>query len=307
MAVHDPAEVPPDAGQERHELADVVQFGADPGDDQGRPDVEQSLQQQYREGQEPVPGQRFTVAEHDDGHDHQGQHELLEFHDDVGQRQRRAGELQRADQRQVVVHDPRADQDRPLGEGKDENADDQIRDVMLHAAVGLEQDAEDQVVDRAVEQRGEYLPDLAEPGVGVHRHVPGGRVGHDEVPALPQLAEVLQQAGPLRAGPQPVLGGQLGQRHSGQRGRGLADAGRVLQASRGGELRTFSHDCEFYGSRPAAPGDPARAVRRARQNPSSSSSSILSDPEQHRKAPAMAGRSRPYRNGALSQVSCVVQ
>ena len=49
----------------------------------------------------------------------------------------------------------------------------------------------------------------------------------------------------------------------------------VLQAPRGAELRTISHDCEFYESRPGAPGCTARAARRARESPSSSSSSIL--------------------------------
>jgi hypothetical protein len=61
-AVHDPAEVPPDAQQERDQLADVLRARADPGHEQRGAHVERSLQQQRREQQQPVPGERLADA-----------------------------------------------------------------------------------------------------------------------------------------------------------------------------------------------------------------------------------------------------
>ena len=65
-------------------------------------DVEERLEQQGRDHQQPVPGDRLARRQHDaDEHDH-GQDHLLKFDDHIGERQRCARELQRPDQRQAV-------------------------------------------------------------------------------------------------------------------------------------------------------------------------------------------------------------
>jgi hypothetical protein len=72
--------------------------------------------------------------------------------------------------------------------------------------------AEDQVVDGRVQQGGEHLPHLAEPGLGVHRHVAGGGEAHDEMAPLPEIFDVPEDGRPRRSLPQAVFGGQGGQR-----------------------------------------------------------------------------------------------
>ena len=56
------------------------------------------------------------------------------------------------------------------------------------AAPGVQQQAEDQVVDRRVQQRRHDLPELAELGLAVLRGQPGGGERGDEVPPRPQAA-----------------------------------------------------------------------------------------------------------------------
>src|SRR5215472_18524443 len=100
----------------------------------------------------------------------------------------------------------------PLREVEHEHAGDQERQVVRDAAVDVQQQAEDQEVDAGVQQRGEHLPELAEPGFGVHRDVARGREGQDEAPPPPELPEVVPYRRPLGARPQAVRDGELGQR-----------------------------------------------------------------------------------------------
>jgi hypothetical protein len=189
--VHDAAEVPGDPQEERDQLADVGQAAAHPGDHQRRADVEQRLQDNYRDQQEPVLRRVLVAADHDDEQHHQADAHLLQLDDHVGQRQRGTGEVQRADELQVDPHHRGGGDDRPLGEGEDEHARDQERRVVRHSLGLLEQEAEDQVVDARVQQRREHLPELAQLRVGVHRHVARGGVAHDEVAPSPQRRDVL--------------------------------------------------------------------------------------------------------------------
>jgi hypothetical protein len=189
-AVHDPAEVPPDPQQERDQLADVLSTGAEPGQDQRCTHIERGLQQQRRDEKKPVRGDRFPGPEHDrEQHQHR-QQQLLELHDHVGERQAGPRKVQRADQRDIRSHHRRADHDRPFGEGKYENPGDQVSDVIVDAAVGLEQDPENQVVDARVKQRRQHLPELAEPRFGIHRHITCRGIRDDEMPPLPHQPEV---------------------------------------------------------------------------------------------------------------------
>src|SRR6266567_633672 len=76
------------------------------------------------------------------------------------------------------------------GEVEDEDPGDEEGQEVRHTAAGVQDDAEDQVVDGGVQQRGEHLPQLAQPGLGVHRDVARGGEAHDEVPPVPQLPGV---------------------------------------------------------------------------------------------------------------------
>jgi len=250
--VHHAAEVAGDAQEERDQLGDVRHRAAEPGDDQRRPGVEHRLQQDRRDQQQPVDAWVLSADHHDDGDDDHADQHLLEFDDHVRERQRGAREIERADQLQVRPHHVGAGHDRPLAEREHEHARDQERRVVGHAPGGLEQQAEDQVVDARVEQRREHLPELPEPGLGVHRDVARGGVADDEVPALPEACQVRAQR---RAGPgvpQPVLGGELGEVAVGHLGRLGRDDSTGLQAARRADLPTRAdlatvvHDREVY-------------------------------------------------------------
>ena len=199
--------------------------------------------------QEPVHGQRFPADQHDRDQHHKPDQHLLQFHDHVGQRQRGAREVQGADQLKVGAHHVRARHDRPLGEREHEHAGEQERRVVLDAARGLEEHAEDQVVHARVQQRGEHLPELAELRLGVHRDVPRGGVADDEVPALPQHRQVLPQR---RAGPgelQAVLRREFPQRLVRDPRRLGHDDRAGLKPSRSAELPASSavlHGREVY-------------------------------------------------------------
>src|SRR4051794_26673623 len=214
QAVDDAGEVEPGPEDERQQLLDVAVEGADAGEREADPDVEGQLHDQHRYEQEPVERQRLTEAQHDDEQHAHRDEELLQLDDGVRQRQARPREVQGADQRQVVADRLGAGVDRPLGEREDEDTADQERDerVVRQAAARVEQQSEDQVVDRGVEQRRQYLPDLAQPRLGVHRDVLGRRERPDEVATLPELTDVGAQRGAGGALLEPVSGGELGQR-----------------------------------------------------------------------------------------------
>ena len=72
------------------------------GQDERAPDVEQGLQHQDRQDQEPVPGERLAVGEDDHEQHDEREQQLLQFDDHVAERQAAARERQRPDQRQVV-------------------------------------------------------------------------------------------------------------------------------------------------------------------------------------------------------------
>src|SRR5262249_52905689 len=73
--------------------------------------------------------------------------------------------------------------------------------------VALKRAHHSRVVPRGVGRRCQPLPELAEPGFGVHRHVAGRGVGEDEVPPPPHLGQVGNQARPRGTRPQAVLRG----------------------------------------------------------------------------------------------------
>src|SRR6266568_1309497 len=215
-AEHDPGEVQPGPDEERQQLAEVVRAGAQPGQAQAHTDVEQRLERQGRDGEQPVPGQRLARGQHDHGeHDHRHA-QLLELDQHVPDGQAGARERQGPDQRQAVWHDPGRGDERPLGEVEDEDPGDEEGQEVRHTAAGVQDDAEDQVVDGGVQQWGEHLPQLAEPGLGVHRDITRGGEAHDEVAPLPELPGVDEYAGPGRARPEPVPRRQLGERLVGQ-------------------------------------------------------------------------------------------
>ena len=178
-------------------------------------DIEDRLQQQGRDRQQPVPGDRLVAerADEDDGQDRHRQQHLLELDHHVRERQARARELQRPDQRQAVGDHGRRRDDGPLGEIEYEHAGDEESQVVGDTSVDLQQHAEDQEVDAGVQQRGEHLPELAQPGLGVHGDVAGGGERDDEAHTPPELAEVARHRRARCAGPQAILGGQLRKRH----------------------------------------------------------------------------------------------
>jgi hypothetical protein len=278
-AVHDAAEVAPDPQQERDQLADVLRARAQPGHDQRGAHVERRLHQQRRHQQQPVPGERLPGPQHDGEHHDHRQQQLLELHDHVGQRQAGPREMKRADQRDIRPDHRRADHNRPLGKGEYEHSDNQVCRVIADAAVRLEQDPEDEVVHRRVEQRREDLPELAEPRLGVHRHVAGRGVRDDEVPPLPDFAQVSTQERPFGGGPQAVPGREGGQRltrRARHRGTGLVSGpGRefVLQAARCNQPPAVPHGCGFYGGR-----RPRKRVSAAGGKPFARSSARINPP-----------------------------
>src|SRR5690348_4917805 len=255
-AEHDPGGVQPGPDEERQQLAEVLRAGAQPGQAQAHAHVEQGLERQGGEGEQPVPGQRLARDQHDHGeHDHRHD-QLLELDQHVSDRQAGPREGQRPDQRQAVRHDPGRGDERPLSEVEDEDPGDQEGQEVRHAAAGVQDDAEDQVVDGGVQQRGEHLPQLAEPGLGVHRDVARGREAHDEVAPVPQLPGVDEYAGPGRARPEPVPGSEVGERLAGQGGRVYLGDHQVL----GQRARTALVACALLH-----PGEPtARRTTRAR-------------------------------------------
>src|SRR5215468_4441926 len=84
-AEDDPRGVHPGADDERQQLADIVETSAPAGQDERAPDVEQGLQCQDREDEEPVPGERLAVGEDDHEQHRERQHQLLQFHDHVAE------------------------------------------------------------------------------------------------------------------------------------------------------------------------------------------------------------------------------
>lgn len=110
--------------------------------------------------------------------------------------------------------------DRRAGEGPDEDAGDQERHEVRHPVLRLHQDAEDEVVDRRVEQRGHDLPDLAELRLAVLGGELGGGERRDEVPPPPQLPYVRGQGGARPAHGQAVALGERGELTGGVHGRG---------------------------------------------------------------------------------------
>src|SRR5215469_4375236 len=194
-----PRQVQPGSHDERKQLADVIEARAPAGENQPPAEVEQRLQDQRGYGKQPVPGERLT-GDQDDREQHgERDDELLQLDQHVPERKAGPGEVKHPDQRQAVVHHPRCDEERPLGEVEDENPGDQEGDVVRYAPAGVQQLAEDQEIDRHVQQRGEHLPQLAEPGLGVHRHVHRGGEASDEMAPLPKLANVFKYRRPGRA------------------------------------------------------------------------------------------------------------
>jgi hypothetical protein len=174
--------------------------------------VEEELQRQYRNDQQP--GQARVAAEphhHDEDHDHR-EEELLKLLKREGDGQRGPREVQGAHQAQVAGDRPDTGHHRALGEGEHEHAGHQERDVrtVRHAPAGLQDEAEDQVVHARVQQRSGDLPQLAQLGLAVLRGELRLREGEDEVTPSPQPADVLDEPGPGTADREPVLGGQLG-------------------------------------------------------------------------------------------------
>ncbi len=167
------------------------------------------ISSQYRVGGSPA------MSDDDEQHGER-QDQLLQLDQHVAQRQARPGKVQRPDQRQRVPDHLGGRDERPLGEVEHEDAGDQERDVVRDAPAGVQQHAEDQVVDARVEQRGEHLPQLAEPGLGVHRDVPRGGEAADEVTPLPELGGVAAQRRPHGRLLEPVAQSQVTQRLVGQ-------------------------------------------------------------------------------------------
>ena len=183
-AVQHAGHVQPGPHQERQQLSEVVDSGADPGREQGDARIEHRQQQQGGDREQPVPGQRIAWHHQDDHdeHAHREQH-LLQFDHHVGERQRGARELQRPDQRQAVGDHLGRGDERPLGETEHENAGDEEGQVRRNApAHSGNNHAEDQEVHAGVEQRRENLPELAQLRLGVHGDVASGGEAHDEAP-----------------------------------------------------------------------------------------------------------------------------
>ncbi len=136
--------------------------------------------------------------------------------------------MQRAHQAEVPGDRPHARHDRALREGEHEHARDQERDVHVprHAPGRLQDDAEDEEVHGRVQQRGGHLPELPELRLAVlGRQLRLGE-GQDEVPASPELPDVLDESGAGTAHGQPVLGGELCRREAcvGRRARAHRDS-----------------------------------------------------------------------------------
>ena len=111
------------------------------------------------------------------------------------ERDRRPGEGEPPDQGLPAGHDRRPAGEGLGVEGEHEDTDEQEADVVLDPPGGLEQHAEDEEVRDPVQERAADEPEPAQQRVLVAGEGPGARVGPDEVPARPQLADVGRRAG----------------------------------------------------------------------------------------------------------------
>lgn len=181
-AEHHAGHVHPGAQQERHQLGDVRRLGGQPRHGHREAHVEQRLEQQGRQREQPGGPGVLTEADQDHDQRAHGEQQLLELLEGERYRQGGAGEVQGPYEAEIAGDRAGARRDRVRGERPDEDAGHQERDEVRYVALGLEQHAEDEVVDRRVEQRGHDLPDLAELRLAVLRGQPGGGEGGDEVP-----------------------------------------------------------------------------------------------------------------------------
>jgi hypothetical protein len=137
-----------------------------------------------------------------------------------------------------------------------DGAQQQLVSTIINLQLALKRTPEDQVVHGRVEQRRQHLPELAEPGLGVHRHVARRGVGEDEVPPLPHLDQVRDQPRPGRTRPQAVLRGHLGQRLPGRRRVLVHGRKLVPQVARSNQPPVVSHGCGVYENECGQRGNP---------------------------------------------------
>ena len=305
-AEHDAGGVEPGTDDERQQLADVVEPGP-PGGPAGRraADIEQGLQQQDRDDQQPVPGNRLTDREHGSEDHDQRDGELLQLDQHVAERQAGPGEVKRPDQRQAVEHHPRGDDERALREVEDEDPDDQESDEIVHAPAGVQDEPEDQVVHGHVEQRRQDLPDLTQPGLGVHGHVARGGETGDEIAALPfQAFEVVPHRWPGRTRLEAVAFGQLRERLAGQLGR-LAAARFPRPPPERRPARRARSGCPACSRRPAR--SPGRVALAGTSHAAEPRASGLHADGNLRRRRGPGRRARPVSCiGQLSRAECTI-
>ena len=83
--------------------------------------------------------------------------------------------------------------DRPLQRREERDADDEVADEVVNTAARLQKQTKDQEVDDRVEHRLGDEPGVAQEGAPLRAQGLGPGVGPDEVPPLPELADVGHQ------------------------------------------------------------------------------------------------------------------
>ena len=128
-AVEHAGAVHPGAHDERHELLEVGELGAEPGHHHRQPGVEDRLQQQRRDQQQPLAGDRLAGDQHDGRPARPSRRPgCWNWISVIDERQAGPGEVQRPDQPRLPLIAWMPAVDRGLGEAEDEHAGAQVGD-----------------------------------------------------------------------------------------------------------------------------------------------------------------------------------